>query len=77
MAWDQVGNIKGPQGTQGPQGPEGPAGADGAPGAPGSPGAPGPAGNSTHAGAGAPDTALGNVGDLYINTATGELLKKS
>lgn len=78
--WGQVGNLKGPQGTQGPQGPEGAAGAAGAPGAQGQAGAAGANGtngNRIEAGAGAPDPLLGSVGDYYINTATGDLLKKT
>lgn len=73
MAWDQVGNIRGPQGLPGPQGNPGQNGEQGIPGPQGNPGA---NGNMTHAGAGAPDISLGNVGDLYIDTVTGDLLKK-
>lgn len=76
MAWDQVGNIRGPQGLPGPQGNPGQNGEQGIPGPAGSPGTPGTPGNMTHAGAGAPDIALGNVGDLYIDTVTGDLMKK-
>lgn len=73
MAWDQVGNIRGPQGPAGAQGNPGQTGDTGSPGPQGNPGA---NGNMTHAGAGAPDIALGNVGDLYIDTVTGDLMKK-
>lgn len=76
MAWDQVGNIRGPQGLTGAQGNPGQTGDTGSPGPPGNPGAPGANGNTTHAGAGAPDISLGNVGDLYIDTVTGDLMKK-
>ena len=56
--------------TQGSTGPTGPKGDQGDPGDPGSDG------KSISAGSGAP-SASGNVGDLYVDTATGDLYQFS
>ncbi|SHH36178.1 Collagen triple helix repeat-containing protein, partial [Hydrocarboniphaga daqingensis] len=66
---------KGDQGLPGLQGPVGPQGVAGPAGATGATGATGPAGSgtSTLSGSGAPDNALGNNGDFYIDT-TGKQL---
>lgn len=47
----------GPQGPEGPEGPVGPAGEDG---------------SMIYSGQGAPDASIGDVGDYYLNTDTGE-----
>jgi len=48
----------GPQGSEGPQGPVGPAGEDG---------------SMMYSGSGGPDASIGEIGDYYIDTDTGEL----
>lgn len=71
----------GPPGPQGPVGPAGPAGADGPPGPTGATGPAGPQGPPGEDGAGGgtafllgsgpPDDALGDIGDVYMDTASG------
>jgi hypothetical protein len=58
--WNLIGNIKGPQGEPGQQGPVGQPGRN----------------PEILFGVGDPDNAIGNNGDLYINTNTGELFSK-
>lgn len=58
----------GPKGDQGDQGP---------PGQPGTPGAPGDDGSSTLTGIGPPPPSLGNNGDTYIDSATGDFYLKT
>jgi hypothetical protein len=58
--WNLIGNIKGPQGEPGQQGPSGQPGRS----------------PEILFGVGDPDNAIGNNGDLYINTNTGELFSK-
>ncbi|HEU5007147.1 MAG TPA: hypothetical protein VFT67_09255 [Jatrophihabitantaceae bacterium] len=60
----------GATGAAGPAGPAGPQGPAGVPGAPGKAGAPGRDGNTIRNGVGAPDNALGNDGDFYLDTST-------
>jgi hypothetical protein len=65
----------GPQGPIGPQGPAGPKGDKGDTGT-GTPGATGPAGAngaSILMGSGTPSTSLGNIGDIYLDEANGDL----
>jgi hypothetical protein len=62
MAWNEVMNIKGPPGAQGDPGPPGDPGADGARGA------------TWFTGAGAPTVVPGSlIGDLYLDTVTGDV----
>lgn len=63
----------GPAGPIGPRGPKGDKGDAGQRGATGSPGAQGLAGTSTLTGSGAPDSTLGNIGDLYLDSDNGDL----
>lgn len=71
MAWSNTGNIRGPQGPQGTPGAQGP---QGTPGAPGADGAPGARGSKWFTGTGAPSSVAGSqVGDYYLNTATGDV----
>jgi len=58
--WNLIGNIKGPQGEPGQQGPAGQTGRS----------------PEILFGLVDPDNAIGNNGDLYINTNTGELFSK-
>jgi len=58
--WNLIGNIKGPPGEPGQQGPAGQTGRS----------------PEILFGVGDPDNAIGNNGDLYINTNTGELFSK-
>jgi hypothetical protein len=58
--WNLIGNIKGPPGEPGQQGPAGQPGRN----------------SEILFGVGNPDNAIGNNGDLYINTNTGELFSK-
>lgn len=58
--WNLIGNIKGPPGEPGQQGPVGQPGRN----------------PEILFGVGDPDNAIGNNGDLYINTNTGELFSK-
>jgi hypothetical protein len=68
----------GPQGPQGAVGPTGPQGATGAPGADGDTGPTGPRGNTWFVGSGSPTSISGQiVGDLYLDTATGNVWKLS
>lgn len=91
-AWQNVGQIQGPQGQQGIQGAVGPTGPTGAPGPAGETGAQGPQGIQGPAGptgapgapgsvwrngAGAPSDALGIDGDYYLNTSTGDVSRKT
>ena len=64
-------------GPTGPTGPTGPAGADGADGADGANGADGLDGATILTGSGVPSSGVGNDGDLYLDTATGDLYQKS
>ena len=58
--WNLIGNIKGPQGEPGQQGPAGQTGTN----------------PEILFGVGEPNSSIGNNGDLYINTNTGELFSK-
>lgn len=64
----------GPTGAEGPTGAVGPTGAEGPTGATGATGA---AGSVWHSGSGAPGAELGVNGDFYINTANGDVYKKT
>lgn len=72
----------GPQGEQGPAGPtgatgpQGPAGADGEDGTDGADGSNGADGATILTGSGAPSDGNGNDGDLYMNTANGDVYQK-
>ncbi len=59
--------IAGPQGATGDAGPAGPTGPTGPTGATGA------SGNSTLSGSGAPDNAVGNNGDFYVDTTNNRL----
>jgi Pentapeptide repeats (8 copies) len=74
VRWNATGprGAAGSPGAVGPQGPQGATGAAGAPGTPGTPGAPGERGSLWSTGNGAP-TAAGLNGDLYLDTATGDV----
>jgi hypothetical protein len=61
----------GPQGSQGIPGPQGATGPQGSQGDPGTPG------SVWHQGSGAPGAALGVVGDFYLNTADGNVYRKT
>jgi collagen type VII alpha len=63
----------GATGTTGIAGATGPTGATGTAGATGATGATGPAGSSVLTGAGAPGVGVGQVGDLYFDTASSTL----
>jgi len=63
--WTLITNLSG--GAPGPKGDTGAKGDDGMKGADGS---------SVRSGAGAPDTGLGNAGDVYIDSTTGDLYSK-
>jgi len=65
----------GPPGAMGPAGPTGAAGTAGANGAPGTNGESGAPGSQIYVGSGAPSTAQGLDGDLYLNSATGDVYK--
>jgi hypothetical protein len=69
--WSVVTNLSG--GPPGPQGEKGDPGDDGMNGAPGTNGADG---TSVLTGSGAPAAGLGNVGDVYIDSASGNLYSK-
>ncbi|MEM6456048.1 MAG: hypothetical protein AAF772_13215 [Acidobacteriota bacterium] len=58
-------------------GPPGAPGAPGPPGAPGDPGAPGASGSVWFTGSGAPNGAVGNNGDLYLDTDAGDVYQKA
>ena len=58
MACEGPQGPEGPQGQQGPEGPVGPAGEDG---------------SMMYSGQGAPDSDIGDNGDYYLDTDTGEL----
>lgn len=60
-----IGNIKGPAGATGPAGPAGAAGT------------PGAAGTQIFTGTATPANTVGVDGDLFINTTSGDLLKKT
>jgi Collagen triple helix repeat (20 copies) len=64
-AWSIITNLSG-----------GPAGPKGDPGTPGTNGTDGDDGASVRTGSGAPAAGLGNVGDVYIDSATGDLYAK-
>lgn len=75
-AWNSLayGGIQGPTGatgSTGATGATGPAGADGADGVDGAPG------SVWHFGSGAPSGGLGVNGDLYLNTANGDVYSKA
>lgn len=65
-AWSIITNLSG-----------GPAGPKGDPGTPGTNGTDGTDGASVRTGSGAPAAGLGNVGDVYIDSTTGDLYAKS
>lgn len=65
--------MNGKDGARGDDGAPGTNGADGVDGAPGSDGADG---TSVRSGTGAPAAELGNVGDVYIDSTTGDLYAK-
>jgi hypothetical protein len=67
-AWTVITNLSG--------GPVGPKGDPGTNGSNGTPGTNGTDGSSVRTGAGAPAAGLGNVGDVYIDSATGDLYAK-
>jgi hypothetical protein len=67
-AWSIITNLSG--------GPAGPKGDPGTPGTNGTDGDDGAAGASVRTGSGAPTAGLGNVGDVYIDSATGDLYAK-
>lgn len=71
---DGEGSTTPPRGPAGPVGPEGPAGQDGAAGPVGNPGEDG---QSTLTGNGTPSGGLGEVGDTYIDWATGDFYEKT
>jgi len=75
--WDLQTNIKGPAGATGPAGPTGATGATGAAGATGPAGATGTPGEVWYLGTGAPAVGTGNIGDLYLNTTTGQFYEKT
>ena len=66
----QIGNIKGPAGPAGPAGTIGPQGIQGPSGVAGTPGATWYTGTTT------PANTLGIDNDLFLNTTTGDVLKK-
>jgi len=91
-AWQDFADLRGepgPQGPEGPPGPIGPSGPKGERGPPGELGQTGPAGPAGPAGEpgrdgltwrtgeGAPDAELGNEGDLYLDTTTDTVLRRS
>lgn len=65
--------VQGPPGVAGPQGFQGPVGAQGPP------GPAGPQGDAAkwHASAGAPAGNLGEIGDFYLDTDTGDIHEKT
>lgn len=72
--------MVGPRGRRGPQGPQGIQGIQGVTGpqgTTGSQGPPGPAGTMVLSGVGAPTCAIGQTGDLYVDTTTGQLYFKT
>lgn len=72
--------AQGPQGIQGEtgaQGPQGETGATGAQGPAGADGAPGADGATWYSGSGAPSAGIGADGDYYLNTANGDVYKKT
>lgn len=70
-AWTIITNLSG-----GPAGPKGDPGTNGTNGTPGTNGTNGTNGSSVRTGAGAPAAGLGNEGDVYIDSATGDLYAK-
>ncbi len=66
----------GPEGPQGHRGPRGYQGYQGYQGPQGVRGATGKNGSSILSGSGAPTLAIGNIGDIYIDTTTGEVYIK-
>lgn len=66
----------GPEGQQGPRGPRGYQGYQGYQGPQGVRGSAGTNGSSILSGSGAPTLAIGNIGDIYIDTTTGEVYVK-
>lgn len=81
--WAVITNLSGgppgPKGDTGAKGTDGAKGADGAPGKDGTDGTDGTNGTdgtSVRTGAGAPAAGLGKVGDVYIDSATGDLYSK-
>jgi hypothetical protein len=74
MAWSSIGSIRGPEGPQGPQGDPGADGSDGAQGPKGDTGDAGARGAKWFTGTGPPGSVSGSqAGDMYIDTATGDL----
>jgi hypothetical protein len=71
-AWTVITNLSG-----GPPGAKGDTGAKGDPGTNGTDGTDGTNGTSVRTGAGAPAAGLGAVGDVYIDSTTGDLYLKS
>lgn len=70
--------FRGPEGPIGPQGATGPTGPQGNTGATGQQGAQGDRGATWHSGSGAPSSVTGQqVGDMYLDTATGDVYKLS
>jgi hypothetical protein len=70
--WTVITNLSG-----GPPGPKGDTGADGMDGSPGTDGQDGADGASVRTGAGVPAAGLGSIGDVYIDSTTGDLYSKS
>lgn len=70
-AWNNVGNIQGPQGVQGPQGEQGPQGD------PGATGAAGADGSKIYSGSGAPLSGTGVTGDWYFDYTAGNIYEKT
>jgi len=62
---------------RGPKGDTGAVGARGGAGPPGADGVAGSAGTSMFTGAGAPSGTLGNINDVYIDSDTGQIYKKT
>ena len=67
---------EGPQGPVGPEGPQGPTGPEGPQGLTGPEGPAGTDGTSFLSGSSAPTCDIGNIGDTYLDTSTGELYQK-
>lgn len=91
-SWSVSGTLSGPTGPAGPLGPVGPVGPTGATGAQGVPGLEGPVGPAgpqgpvgpaganaatLYSNAGPPSATLGANGDIYINSALGDIYAKS
>ena len=70
-SWEEIGSINGANGQDGQNGLNGQDGQNG------KDGKDGLDGSTWHVGADVPSTELGSVGDLYLNTSTNEVLKKT